>query len=76
MCLVKNDQWRQLISTPRKLDNGQLIWDGVQIDITERKRIEKYQKNINEIQERILSAENIEQLQENIVDAMFSMFGL
>jgi PAS domain S-box-containing protein len=34
-------RWMQLHSRPRRLPDGRTIWDGVQIDITERKRTEK-----------------------------------
>jgi PAS domain S-box-containing protein len=32
------ERWYRLISSPRLLPDGSLIWDGVQIDVTERKR--------------------------------------
>ncbi|RJX19471.1 MAG: PAS domain S-box protein [Desulfobulbus sp.] len=34
-------RWRHFRSAPRRLDNGHLVWDGIEIDITERKRAEK-----------------------------------
>ena len=34
-------RWMRLHSRPRRLPDGRTIWDGVQIDITERKRAEK-----------------------------------
>ncbi len=33
-------RWIQVTSLPRRLPNNHLIWDGIEIDITERKRIE------------------------------------
>ena len=33
--------WLLLHSTPRRLSNGHLVWDGVALDITERKRIQE-----------------------------------
>ncbi len=34
-------RWSQQSSTPRRLSDGSVVWDGVEIDITERKRIEE-----------------------------------
>ncbi len=34
-------EWRLLSSKPRKLPNGEIVWDGVEIDINERKIAEK-----------------------------------
>ncbi|GEM_PF-2484592 len=33
--------WRQFTSIPRRLKSGRLVWDGIEIDITERKRSEE-----------------------------------
>ncbi len=34
-------RWFDLASTPRKLPDGGILWDGVQVDITERKQAEE-----------------------------------
>ena len=34
-------RWRLFSSSPRRLTNGHLLWDGIEIDITERKRGEE-----------------------------------
>jgi len=34
-------RWMHLLSCPRRLPDGRVIWDGVQSDITERKRAEE-----------------------------------
>jgi PAS domain S-box-containing protein len=34
-------RWSQQSSTPRRLSDGSVVWDGVEIDITERKRAEE-----------------------------------
>jgi PAS domain S-box-containing protein len=36
-------RWLQLSSAPRRLPDGRIVWDGVQLDITERKRAEERQ---------------------------------
>jgi PAS domain S-box-containing protein len=33
-------RWRLFTSAPRRLDNGHLLWDGIETDITERKQAE------------------------------------
>jgi len=33
--------WMLLTSTPRKLDNNHIVWDGIALDITERKQAEE-----------------------------------
>jgi len=34
-------RWRLFSSAPRKLDNNHIIWDGIEVDITERKQAEQ-----------------------------------
>ena len=34
-------RWRRFTSAPRRLPNGHLVWDGVEIDVTERKLAEE-----------------------------------
>ncbi len=34
-------RWMRLVSRPRRLADGRTVWDGVQIDITERKQMEE-----------------------------------
>ena len=36
-------RWLHLSSAPRRLPDGRIVWDGVQLDITERKRAEEHQ---------------------------------
>lgn len=36
-------RWRHFLSVPRTLGNGDVIWDGIEIDITERKQAEDRQ---------------------------------
>ena len=28
-------RWRHFVSVPRKLDNGHVVWDGIELDVTE-----------------------------------------
>jgi PAS domain S-box-containing protein len=34
-------RWAQLISTPRKLPDGSTLWDGIEIDVTDRKKAQE-----------------------------------
>jgi PAS domain S-box-containing protein len=34
-------RWRRFTSAPRRLPNGHLVWDGIEIDVTERKHAEE-----------------------------------
>ncbi|WP_440945070.1 PAS domain S-box protein [Methanosarcina sp. T3] len=47
-------RWMRLHSHPRRLPDGRNIWDGVQTDITERKRAEEALKKVHEdLEEKI-----------------------
>ena len=39
-----NLHWLNNISTPRKLNNGQVVWDGFQLDITAKKLAEQQKR--------------------------------
>lgn len=34
-------RWMQLSASPRRLEDGRILWDGIQMDITERKKAEE-----------------------------------
>lgn len=40
-------RWIHITSSPRKLDDGRIIWDGIQMDITERKKAEEEIRALN-----------------------------
>jgi two-component sensor histidine kinase len=47
-------RWHRIIATPRRLENGGIVWDGIQIDITEHKRSEEHLRLlINELNHRV-----------------------
>jgi PAS domain S-box-containing protein len=45
-------RWSRIISAPREQPDGSLIWDGIQIDITEQKQAEEALRSLNETLER------------------------
>ena len=49
-------RWMNLRSAPRRLPAGQIVWDGIETDITERKRAEAALVEMQRHQERILTA--------------------
>ncbi|RDI58690.1 sensor histidine kinase [Microvirga subterranea] len=47
-------RWQRLVATPRELPSGGLVWDGIQIDITDHKRAEEHLKLlVNELNHRV-----------------------
>ena len=42
-------RWRQLRSAPRRTANGDLLWDGIELDITERKKVEEELKRSRDL---------------------------
>ena len=55
-------RWLHAESTPRMLDNGDILWNGVSIDITDRKRVEEEREKTIEILRLINQARGIEDL--------------
>jgi PAS domain S-box-containing protein len=49
-------RWMRICSTPRRLDNGNTIWDGIHIDITDLKRTEE---KLRENQALLIQAQKI-----------------
>lgn len=47
-------RWQRIVATPRELPSGALVWDGIQIDITDHKRAEEHLKLlVNELNHRV-----------------------
>jgi len=45
-------RWSRIISAPRALPDGSLVWDGIQIDTTDQKRAQAALEHLNETLER------------------------
>jgi PAS domain S-box-containing protein len=52
-------RWRRFSSSPRRQPDGSILWDGIEMDITEQKRAEEER---NSLQERLQRAEKMEAL--------------
>jgi PAS domain S-box-containing protein len=52
-------RWVQLRSAPRRIQDGAIVWDGVEIDITELKRAEAEQKRL---QEQLMQSQKMESI--------------
>ncbi|MCB5176307.1 sensor histidine kinase [Microvirga lenta] len=47
-------RWQRIVATPRELPSGAVVWDGIQIDITDHKRAEEHlQLLVNELNHRV-----------------------
>lgn len=47
-------RWHRIVVTPRHLSDGQRVWDGIQIDITDHKRAEeRLRLLVNELNHRV-----------------------
>jgi PAS domain S-box-containing protein len=47
-------RWQRIVDAPRTLPSGAIVWDGIQIDITDQKRAEDHQRLlINELNHRV-----------------------
>jgi two-component system cell cycle sensor histidine kinase/response regulator CckA len=49
---VKKGKWIEVAATPRRADDGTIYWDGIILDITERKKLEFALRNLNELLEQ------------------------
>lgn len=52
-------RWMQISSAPRRLEDGRIVWDGLEIDITDRKHAEAEQ---NRLQQHLLQSQKMESL--------------
>ena len=60
----KTIKWVRITANPEPIDNGDTIWNGAMIDITDRKKAEKALRDINSVLEKRLV--EIEKLQEQL----------
>jgi len=70
---VKKGKWIEVAATPRRADDGTIYWDGIILDITERKTLELALRNLNEslerqVQERTAELRQSEQLYRAIAE--------
>jgi PAS domain S-box-containing protein len=42
-------RWVQLCSAPRRLPDGRVLWDGISLDVTERKQAEMHIRHLNRV---------------------------
>ena len=52
-------RWMHLSSSPRKLPDGRMIWDGIQTDITDQKRVEAERTNLERLLQETRRLEGI-----------------
>jgi PAS domain S-box-containing protein len=63
-------RWCRIISAPREQADGSLIWDGLQIDITEQKETEAKLRELNEtLEARVREALAERQILANVVES-------
>lgn len=69
------ERWLQIVSTPRSLSNGTIVWDGFHVDITERKQIEERINNLNaELEEKVrLRTEQLQRSNEELEAFTYSV---
>ena len=69
------ERWMRVRSRPRRLDSGQIVWDGVQTDITAIKQAEQEIKSLNEsleqrVEERTAELERVEQQKRQLAEIL------
>jgi len=57
-----NVRWRLFCSAPRRFANGQLIWDGIEVDITSRKRVEVELLEKSRLESQLRQAQKLESI--------------
>ncbi len=82
-------RWSRIVSAPREMPDGSLVWDGIQIDITDRKRAEEALTTsrdqlageshalevLNETGARVASELDLDRLVQTVVDAGVELTG-
>jgi PAS domain S-box-containing protein len=64
-------KWLLIASAPRRLPNRHLVWDGIEIDITERKRFEEEQRRRQALESLGLVAGGIAHDFNNLLTSIF-----
>jgi len=69
-------RWSRILSAPREQPDGSLIWDGLQIDVTDRKRAEAALRELNEtLEQRVAeTSADLDRVWKNASD-MFLVIG-
>jgi two-component system, cell cycle sensor histidine kinase and response regulator CckA len=55
-------RWRLFTSSPRRMPNHHLCWDGIEIDITERKQAEEARKQLEAQNRQLQKAESLSRM--------------
>lgn len=70
------ERWSELTSTPRRLADGRVLWDGVEVDLTERKRAEEALRAVVEGTAQVTGAQFFRQLVQRLATALGVRYAL
>lgn len=63
-------RWRHFLSVPRQLSNGDIVWDGIEMDVTERKQMEG---KIDEERKQLNYILDVTKTRIDIIDSDFNL---
>lgn len=68
-------RWLHIVSTPRIINDGRIVWDGFHLDITDRKEAEERIKNINaELEEKVrIRTRQLQKMNEELESFAYSV---